>query len=134
MHRLPRPALDHVVDRRDQDEAARGIVDERRDVEGISYDAIAIDGKSGSTGSGARLRESGAHTWRSNVVAPYAPRGHRHVAEAGEALALVGVGGAEQPRLGMSTYGASGPYTALYKHFGITPEHVAEEVKASVGN
>lgn len=35
--------------------------------------------------------------------------------------------------VGMSTYGASGPYTALYKHFGITPERVAEQVKASLG-
>lgn len=35
--------------------------------------------------------------------------------------------------VGMSTYGASGPYTALYKHFGITPERVAEQVKALLG-
>ena len=97
-----------------------------RHVEGIAFDAIAIDGKSGSTGSGARLRESGAHTWRSNVVAPYAPRGHRHVAEVTEALAAVGVfatrnastegscgpgdedhpsSSRQPPRLGMSTYG-----------------------------
>jgi [amino group carrier protein]-6-phospho-L-2-aminoadipate/5-phospho-L-glutamate reductase len=91
-----------------------------RDVEGIAFDAIAIDGKSGSTGSGARLRESGAHTWRSNVVAPYAPRGHRHVAEVSEALAAVGVGGAQPPRLGMSTYGVDlvrGLSVGLYAFF-----------------
>jgi transketolase len=35
--------------------------------------------------------------------------------------------------VGMSSYGASAPYTALYKHFGITPERVIEEVKAAVG-
>jgi transketolase len=35
--------------------------------------------------------------------------------------------------VGMHTYGASAPYTALYKHFGITPEHVVEEVKAALG-
>jgi transketolase len=35
--------------------------------------------------------------------------------------------------VGMSTFGASAPYTALYKHFGITPEHVAAEVKAAMG-
>jgi len=35
--------------------------------------------------------------------------------------------------VGMSSYGASAPYTALYKHFGITPEHVAAEVKAALG-
>ena len=108
-----------------------------REVEGISFDAIAIDGKSGSTGSGARLRESGAHTWRSNVVAPYAPRSHRHVAEASEALAAAGVfattdglcrpgdenpslGARRPPRLGMSTYGVDlvrGLSVGLYAFF-----------------
>lgn len=92
-----------------------------RDVEGISFDSIAIDGKSGSTGSGARLRESGAHTWRSNVVAPYAPRGHRHVAEVAEALEASGVaGGGRSPRLGMSTYGVDlvrGLSVGLYAFF-----------------
>jgi len=40
----------------------------------------------------------------------------------------------EQGRfVGMSNYGASAPYTALYKHFDITPEHVAAEVKAALG-
>ena len=32
--------------------------------------------------------------------------------------------------VGMSSFGASGPYAALYKHFGITPENVITEVKA----
>jgi transketolase len=35
--------------------------------------------------------------------------------------------------VGMHSFGASAPYTALYKHFGITSEHVAEEVKAALG-
>jgi transketolase len=35
--------------------------------------------------------------------------------------------------VGMSSFGASAPYGALYKHFGITPERVAEEVKKSLG-
>jgi transketolase len=40
----------------------------------------------------------------------------------------------EQGRfVGMETFGASAPYGALYKHFGITPEHVAAEVKAALG-
>jgi transketolase len=39
----------------------------------------------------------------------------------------------EQGRfVGMETFGASAPYAALYKHFGITPEHVAAEVKAAL--
>jgi LysW-gamma-L-alpha-aminoadipyl-6-phosphate/LysW-L-glutamyl-5-phosphate reductase len=111
-----------------------------RELEGVAFDSIAIDGKSGSTGSGARLRESGAHTWRSNVVAPYAPRGHRHVAEVGEALAAAGIvasdvgstppgdanpssgamRGGQPLRLGMSTYGVDlvrGLSVGLYSFF-----------------
>ncbi len=92
-----------------------------REVEGIAYDSIAIDGKSGSTGSGARLRESGAHTWRANVVAPYAPRGHRHVAEVQQALAEHGIGAdGKAPRLGMTTYGVDlvrGLSVGLYSFF-----------------
>jgi LysW-gamma-L-alpha-aminoadipyl-6-phosphate/LysW-L-glutamyl-5-phosphate reductase len=108
-----------------------------RELEGVAFDSIAIDGKSGSTGSGARLRESGAHTWRSNVVAPYAPRGHRHVAEVSETLAGAGIGasdagsaspgeanatsGGDRPlRLGMSTYGVDlvrGLSVGLYSFF-----------------
>jgi transketolase len=36
--------------------------------------------------------------------------------------------------VGMHTYGASAPYDKLYKHFGITPEHVASEVKAALNS
>jgi N-acetyl-gamma-glutamyl-phosphate reductase/N-acetyl-gamma-glutamyl-phosphate/LysW-gamma-L-alpha-aminoadipyl-6-phosphate reductase len=92
-----------------------------RELEGVSYDAIAVDGKSGSTGSGARLRESGAHTWRANVVAPYAPRGHRHVAEVLQAMGEHGVSSnGRPPRLGMSTYGVDlvrGLSVGLYSFF-----------------
>lgn len=92
-----------------------------RELEGVRYDAISVDGKSGSTGSGARLRESGAHTWRANVVAPYAPRGHRHVAEVQQALADHGVGvDGQAPRLGMTTYGVDlvrGLSVGLYSFF-----------------
>ncbi|HUE70354.1 MAG TPA: transketolase [Pirellulaceae bacterium] len=34
--------------------------------------------------------------------------------------------------VGMSSFGASAPSGALYKHFGITPERVAEEVQAGL--
>jgi transketolase len=34
--------------------------------------------------------------------------------------------------VGMSSFGASAPYGTLYKHFGITPEHVAAEVKVAL--
>jgi transketolase len=37
--------------------------------------------------------------------------------------------------VGMSSFGASGPYKDLYRHFGITPEHIAEAAftKLSMG-
>ena len=35
--------------------------------------------------------------------------------------------------VGMHTFGASAPYAALYKHFGITSEQVVSEVKAALG-
>ncbi len=34
--------------------------------------------------------------------------------------------------IGMSSFGASGPYKELYKHFGITPEAIVEAVKAKL--
>ncbi len=44
----------------------------------------------------------------------------------GELLAL---GGARWDFLGMSSFGASGPYKALYEHFGITAKHAADKVR-----
>jgi N-acetyl-gamma-glutamyl-phosphate/LysW-gamma-L-alpha-aminoadipyl-6-phosphate reductase len=75
-------------------------------LDGVRLSSITIDGKAGSTGSGHRLRSSGLHPVRSGVVAPYAPAGHRHVAEIQEALlgkGLATVGGGL--RLGMSVFG-----------------------------
>jgi transketolase len=37
--------------------------------------------------------------------------------------------GREGAVAGMMSFGASGPYEALYKHFGITPENVAKAAK-----
>ena len=34
--------------------------------------------------------------------------------------------------VGMTTFGASAPYKDLYKHFGITPEKVAEAALAHI--
>ena len=44
--------------------------------------------------------------------------------------AIIGTDGAF---VGMSTFGASAPYKDLYKHFGITPEKVAEAALAKLG-
>jgi transketolase len=43
--------------------------------------------------------------------------------------ALIGDG----PFIGMTGFGASGPYKALYEHFGITPKAVAEAALARLG-
>ncbi len=34
--------------------------------------------------------------------------------------------------VGMSTFGASAPFATLYKHFGITPEHVVDETQRAL--
>jgi transketolase len=44
--------------------------------------------------------------------------------------AIIGSDGAF---IGMSTFGASAPYKELYKHFGITPEKVAEAALSKLG-
>ena len=44
--------------------------------------------------------------------------------------AIIGSDGAF---IGMSTFGASGPYKELYKHFGITPEKIAEAALSRLG-
>jgi transketolase len=41
--------------------------------------------------------------------------------------------GADGAFVGMSTFGASAPHKDLYKHFGITPEKVAEAALAKLG-
>ncbi len=41
--------------------------------------------------------------------------------------------GSEGAFVGMTTFGASAPYKDLYKHFGITPEQVAEAALAKLG-
>ncbi|MEQ8788638.1 MAG: transketolase [Pirellulaceae bacterium] len=41
--------------------------------------------------------------------------------------------GPEGRFVGMTGFGASGPYQKLYEHFGITPENVVENVKAALG-
>jgi transketolase len=45
--------------------------------------------------------------------------------------AVIGTDGAF---VGMSSFGASAPYQELYRHFGITPEKVAEAALAKIGN
>jgi len=41
--------------------------------------------------------------------------------------------GSDGAFVGMTTFGASAPYKDLYKHFGITPEKVAEAALSKLG-
>ena len=40
--------------------------------------------------------------------------------------------GADGRFVGMHAFGSSGPYKDVYKHFGITPEAVAEAARAAL--
>jgi transketolase len=53
--------------------------------------------------------------------------------EAGVRQGWDAVIGAEGAFVGMSTFGASAPYQELFRHFGITPEKVAEAALAELG-
>jgi N-acetyl-gamma-glutamyl-phosphate/LysW-gamma-L-alpha-aminoadipyl-6-phosphate reductase len=85
---------------------------------GTRFSHITIDAKAGSAGSGTRLRAQGLHALRSHVVAPYAPAGHRHVAEVRECLTDHGLSTTDGGlRLGMSAYGVDlvrGASVAVY--------------------
>ncbi|MCM6775894.1 N-acetyl-gamma-glutamyl-phosphate reductase [Nocardia sp. CDC159] len=48
---------------------------------GLRRSTVVIDGKSGSSGGGQRLRRGNLHSYRSGAITPYAPGGHRHAAE-----------------------------------------------------
>ena len=71
---------------------------------GAETGRIVVDAKTGSTGSGARPRPSGMHPLRAHVMRPYAPAGHRHVAEIRQSLEVAGVVPPGKGRLGMSAY------------------------------
>jgi LysW-gamma-L-alpha-aminoadipyl-6-phosphate/LysW-L-glutamyl-5-phosphate reductase len=85
---------------------------------GTRFSHITIDAKAGSAGSGTRLQTPGLHALRSHVVAPYAPAGHRHVAEIRECLTDHGLATTDGGlRLGMSAYGVDlirGASVAVY--------------------
>jgi len=74
------------------------------ELSGVGLSSITIDGKTGSTGSGNTVRETGLHAVRSGVVSPYAPVGHRHTAEIRQALRGRGLRTTDGLRLGMSVY------------------------------
>jgi transketolase len=64
--------------------------------------------------------------YQDSVVAPETVR---IVVEAGSPVGWDRWTGREGAVVGMTTFGASAPYEALYKHFGITAEAVAKAAK-----
>ncbi|MFX1259406.1 MAG: N-acetyl-gamma-glutamyl-phosphate reductase, partial [Promethearchaeota archaeon] len=55
----------------------------------IQVNNIIIDSKTGSSGSGASVKESSHHPIRANSIRPYKMIGHRHIAEIEQELNLV---------------------------------------------
>ena len=75
------------------------------------------------------LFEEQPATYRDSVLGP----GTVKVAvEAGVRLGWDRYIGPDGAFIGMHSFGASGPYKDVYKHFGITPEAVADAAKAAL--
>ena len=72
---------------------------------GLALGTVLVDGKSGSSGGGLRLRTADLHPFRSGAIAPYAPVGHRHAAEVKDFLERSRPGAIGT--LTMSAYGVS---------------------------
>jgi [amino group carrier protein]-6-phospho-L-2-aminoadipate/5-phospho-L-glutamate reductase len=90
----------------------------------LNLKTVVVDGKSGSSGGGARLRTGDLHPYRSGAITPYAPTGHRHAAEVGDFLARHRPGAVAS--LSMSAYGVShvrGLLTSSY----VFPERAVDQ-------
>ncbi|MFF9485097.1 N-acetyl-gamma-glutamyl-phosphate reductase [Streptomyces sp. NPDC014676] len=72
---------------------------------GLGLKTVVVDGKSGSSGGGLRLRTSDLHPFRAGAIAPYSPTGHRHAAEVADFLERDRPGAVGN--LSMSAYGVS---------------------------
>lgn len=73
---------------------------------GLDLGTVLVDGKSGSSGGGLRLRTADLHPLRAGAIAPYAPVGHRHAAEVKDFLERSDPPGAVGT-VAMSAYGVS---------------------------
>jgi transketolase len=76
-----------------------------------------------------RLFEAQGADYRAQVLG----QGPRVVVEAATSFGWERYLGERGQFVGMSGFGASAPYQALYSHFGITPEHVAAAARAQLG-
>jgi transketolase len=69
--------------------------------------------------------------YRAGVLPPGVPRVS---VEAGVTWFWRGVVGDNGVALGMDTFGESAPAADLYRHFGLTPAHVAASADALIGS
>ncbi|MFC4507645.1 MULTISPECIES: N-acetyl-gamma-glutamyl-phosphate reductase [Streptomyces] len=91
---------------------------------GLELRTVVVDGKSGSSGGGLRLRTADLHPLRNGAIAPYAPLGHRHAAEVGDFFQRGKPG-----RIGsltMSAYGVSHVRGLLASSYVFTDDAVDE--------
>ena len=66
------------------------------------------------------------HAYQDRVIDP---KTVRIVVEAGSPMGWERWTGREGAVIGMTTFGASGPYEKLYQHFGITPDNIVKAAK-----
>jgi len=90
---------------------------------GLDLKTVVVDGKSGSSGGGLRLRTPDLHPLRSGAIAPYAPVGHRHAAEVGEFFVRRG-GSGQIGSLTMSAYGVSHVRGLMASAYAFTDDEV----------
>ncbi|RDG32432.1 N-acetyl-gamma-glutamyl-phosphate reductase [Streptomyces corynorhini] len=91
---------------------------------GLELRTVLVDGKSGSSGGGLKLRTADLHPFRSGAIAPYAPTGHRHAAEVGDFLKRSRPGAIGS--LTMSAYGVSHVRGLLASSYVFTDRAVDE--------
>ena len=76
------------------------------------------------------LFEDQEPAYRNQVLPPAIPA--RVSVEAASLFGWDRYVGRDGARIGMTTFGASGPYKDVYRHFGITVEHIIETAKEQV--
>ena len=102
---------------------------------------LAVEAFEKLTGEGVKVRVVSMPCWelfdqqdaayRNDVLPPGVTA--RVVVEAGVGQGWEKYQGPQGRFIGMSSFGASGPYKDLYNHFGITTEAILAEAKALLG-
>jgi transketolase len=97
-----------------------------------AWETLAADGVAARVVSMPcwELFDEQSQSYRDSVLPPNVTA--RVAVEAAAAMGWERYIGPRGRFVGMSSFGASAPAGALYKHFGITPERVAAEAKAAL--